>query len=512
MVDDSLTGQYSVVANFLSGYSPSWLSNDPFNQARIASYKFYENLYWNDAGGFRMTLRGDEEFPVYIPSARRIINTFNRYVARGLTISVTGTNTAQVDAAQFAYDTLFKRERFFSNFKHSKRLGLIRGDMVLGIFGDALRPEGRRLSIVDIDPSKYFPILNPEDNKVEWGQSLIEQVHIGEKDYIKIQRWLKPTHPEHPDYDQETPNYEADIAYDETIWEMESWDDPEKRKQFQSVTPLDYVPGIKTLPLYLFANNKDPDNVFGTSDLRGLERIFLDINQTATDESVAIAMAGLGVYVSDTSPVDDDGNPTDWVLGPKRVVETAEGGKFERVSGVASVDPTQGHMDWLQSQAESVLGISDVALGQVDVTLAESGIALQIRMGPLLDASGDRDLEIEDKLIQMFYDLKNWFAIYERLNFGDDVTGATIEPVFGQKLPTNNKEEMDRLAQLFLDGVIPIQVYWEKLRALGLELPEDPELVKMFEEARAISDPEGARLDAEANAGDEEVDPDGEVG
>jgi hypothetical protein len=283
---------------------------------------------------------------------------------------------------------------------------------------------------------------------------------------------------------------------------MENWNDPLKRKVFAVNTALDLLPGMKTLPLYHFANNKDPDNIFGTSDLRGLERIFLDINQTATDESVAVAMAGLGLYVSDSSPVDAEGNLTDWVLGPKRVVETRPGGKFERVSGIASVEPTQGHMDWLQAQAESVLGISDVALGQVDVTLAESGIALAIRMGPLLDAANQRDQEIKDILIQMFHDLKTyWFPIYERINMGDAVTGAIIEPVFGPKLPTNVKENLDRLAQLFLDGVIPIQIYWKKLREYGIDLPEDAELTRMFAESQAMVDPAGARLTEEGGDG-----------
>jgi hypothetical protein len=73
---------------------------------------------------------------------------------------------------------------------------------------------------------------------------------------------------------------------------------------------------------------------------------------------------------------------------------------------------------------------------------------------------------------------------------------------------------MDRLAQLFLDNVIPIQVYWEKLRALGVELPDDADMGKMFEEAQALVDPEGARLAAEgADDGSEGVtENDGELG
>lgn len=507
MADDTLTGQYSIVAQFLTAYAPSWLSNQILEKNRIASYAFYDSLYWNDAGGFKMTLRGDEEFPVYVPSARRIINTFNRYVARGLDLAITGDTADQVTAAQAAYDVLFKREQFFAQFKHSKRMMLIKGDMVFGIFADPLKPEGQRIDIQDVDPAKFFPIPNPNNPKKIWGQSIIELRHIGDKDYVKVQRWIKPVHPEHPNYNEETPDYESDIAFDDVTWEMESWDDPEKRKAFQTTTALDLLPGIKTLPLYHFANNKDPNNLYGTSDLKGLERIFLAINQTATDEDVAIAMAGLGLYHADSSPVDSDGAATDWVLGPKRVVETPVDGKFERVSGVASVAPTQGHMDWLQSQAESTLGISDVALGTAEVAVAESGIALALRMAPLLDAAEDRDTEIAGTLIQMFHDLKNWFAVYERLNLGDDVTGAQIAPIFGDKLPTDRNAELTILADLFLNKVIPIQTYWEKLRELGIDLPLDAELIRLFADSQeftqANEDPQGARLSAEANDDDD---------
>jgi hypothetical protein len=64
------------------------------------------------------------------------------------------------------------------------------------------------------------------------------------------------------------------------------------------------------------------------------------------------------------------------------------------------------------------------------------------------------------------------------------------------------------LADLFLQKVIPIQVYWEKLRALGIELPLDAELIRLFAESKAFvqetEDPQGARLDAEANGAEDD--------
>jgi hypothetical protein len=125
-------------------------------------------------------------------------------------------------------------------------------------------------------------------------------------------------------------------------------------------------------------------------------------------------------------------------------------------------------------------------------------------MAPLLDAAIERDEEIHDVLIQMFHDLKDWFKVYERVDLGDDLTGAVIEPVFGDKLPKDRAAELTLLSDLFLNKVIPIQIYWSKLRDLGVDLPEDAELTKLFEDASQLmmdnADPAGARLAAEANA------------
>ena len=55
----------------------------------------------------------------------------------------------------------------------------------------------------------------------------------------------------------------------------------------------------------------------------------------------------------------DDGNDVEWQLGPSRVVEVGNGKKFARVTGVQSVEQSQGHIDGLNDTAESTLGIND---------------------------------------------------------------------------------------------------------------------------------------------------------
>ena len=78
-------------------------------------------------------------------------------------------------------------------------------------------------------------------------------------------------------------------------------------------------------------------------------------------------------------------------------------------------------------------GISDVALGQIDAVSAESGIALQIRMAPLLDAAAEKDLEIDAVMNQMLFDLRAWFQVYESVNLDN----TSVTSTFGEKLPVN---------------------------------------------------------------------------
>lgn len=506
-VPENRSGQYSALAPYLTAFVPGWLPAE--DGLRVASYAFYDALYWNDYGGFQLTIRGDEEFPVYVPSSRRIINTFARYVARDADYQVISGSSSERDIATATLDALFRRERFWTTFHAEKKRGSTRGDWAWMIVGDASKVgTGAALSIKSVDPSKYFALTNPEDKSDKWGCALIELVAVGDKSYVKVQRWLKVVHPDHPNFVEPQPGEQAasasggnlaPVAYEVVLYEQENWTDPEKRKTFRVDRELALLDGITALPVYHIRSNTDNQEPYGVSDLRGIERIFLAVNQTATDQDVALAMAGLGLYTADSTPVNADGEITDWVLGPKRVVEVPQDGKFQRVSGVASVQPSIEHMDWLQSQAESLFGINDIALGDAEVAVAESGIALALRMGPLLDACSDRDREIGDVLTNFFYDLKQWLLIYERVN----LPTSEILPVFPDKLPVDIDKRLEQYINMLINGIVDVQWVLEQLQTLGLDI--DPaEVLGRLQAAGGTEseDPNADRLNEEANPDD----------
>lgn len=494
-------GAHSAIARYL-GVLPSWVNSE--DAARLAAYDFYEDLYDNSPAQFRLLLRGDaEDEPIYIPTSKQIVKTLARYVCRdlGFTVTSPGTegNPAEL-AAMMAFGDLFTRERLFSKFAAEKKLGLTRGDLCIYVMGDPFKPEGSRLTIKMLDPRAYFPIEDEDDPEKVVGCDIVDQIVEGNATFIRRQRYMKATHPKHPNYNDTTPNYESPVAYESIVLEVTDWEDPQKAKVVRVEQPLVLLPeGIKHLPVYHIKFNERGQNPFGFSVLQGMERLFLAINQGASDEDIALAMAGLGMYASDTTPVDEEGNEVDWVIGPRRVMELSPGGKFERVSGLPNVTPSQEHLTYLKNEVYSTTGINDVALGQVETTVAESGIALRLRLGPILDETDDIDKVVLETLAQFFYDLRAWFAGYEGLSIDETIE---IKPWVGDKIPENKSEQSDRLQDLFVNGVISKKFYREELaKIFGFEFPADMDQ-QIMDEMYGM-DPYAQRTDQEPGFSEE---------
>ncbi len=364
------------------------------------------------------------------------------------------------------------------------------------VYADPSKPEGSRISIRFLRAGTYFPRKDPTDKMRVSGCELVEYVLLNDslvegaadstKPFIRRQRWVKVNDPAHPDYTERDPadlepqpiDFETFIQYESVILATKDWQDPAKAEIVKTVTPLVEITGITNLPMYHFRGRGEPDETWGVSLLVGMERLFLGLNQAATDEDMALAMSGLGVYVSNAKPVNANGEEIPWLIGPKRVIGL-NGPKtelyFERVTGVSkdAIGASQEHVGYLHDQVDSTAGISDVALGQVDTAVAESGVALMLRMGPILDESDRIDDRVLSKLRHLFYDLRQWFSVYEGANF-DDTT--QVVPNVGPKLPPDIDKELARFQDMFVNGVIPLQMYLQKLIDLEI-LSGTPETI-----------------------------------
>lgn len=484
---------YSTLNPLFPAAKPTWIP-DVLDQQRIMSYQLYEEIFENVPSTFKLVARGREDKPIYIPTAKTIVNTTHRYVAPKMGFMIAGKLGEQVAPEELMvltqfWQDFFKRERFYSQFNGNKRYGLVRGDWLWHITADPAKEAGSRLTIRPIDPGSYFPIPHPDDVDRVIGCHIVEQmIPPGEKD-VKIKRLTYRKN--------ETPG--GPISVEEAWFKVDDWGGPTSKPD-KIIQPLRLIPGITKLPVYHIKNTEEPGNPFGSSELRGLERIMAAVNQAISDEDLALAIEGIGLYATDAPPPkDEDGNIVNWVLGPGRMLEhpVQQGGKgVYRVSGVGSVGPYQEHIGYLERKLKESSATPDIAVGTVDVSIAESGIALLLQMGPMLAKAEEKDVGVADTHDQMFYDLANeWFPVFEQVNF----EGTVVTTTFGDKLPTNRTSRLQELNDMLDRQVISTQFYREECKKLGYVFPDDIETQIQADADRlaAAVDPFGDRVSQE---------------
>lgn len=488
---------------------PGWVP--PAHQARIASYDIHEQIYWSHIdSSYKMMNRGldAEDIPVYTPSSRIVVDTLNRYVGPKLTFSTvqaTG-NEATLIEAQKAFTDLFTRERFNSRYAAAKREGIIRADWGWHVTADPLKPQGQRLSLVSFNPKNYFPVF--EDETVLGGDPeklvmvlLAELVVIGEDQRVRVQRYERVANEE---------GTSVQILSSLELWEPEKWflwgyddDDADPVEVLSPPTPL--PPQITTFPVYHIPYRAGTGETFGNSPMRGLETLQAGLNQSLTDEDLALALMGLGVYATDEagSPRNAQGETVAWQIYPGAVIENAKG--LRKVEGLTGLQAYNEHVGRLEGYLADSSGATDAARGRIEVDEAESGIALQLRLGPTLALAEEEDQIILDVHAQMFYDLvQMWFPAFEQKNFTD----VTVLPVLGDKLPVNRAAEVEMVNSMVVTGILSAgsaRQYLATKGFVGMFDPREGDLVLAEKVANAAAEGGDSSLEdreAQEQAGD----------
>lgn len=474
-----MAGTVTGVDNSVPAYVP-WL----IDQQRLQSYNLYEQIYWGVPDAFKLVERGTSDKPIYLPTGRQIVDVCARYVGHNF-----GWVSKDLNAQAF-FDLLFARETFGSAFLGNKLYGIMRGDWCWHITGNPDKAAGSRLTIRSLDPGSYFPILDPNDVDRVIGCHIVELIDTGKETVIKRLTYRKV------DNVGKAPGITSEIA----TFKLDEWGDPEKKpiQIIQAVTPLH--PLITALPVYHIKNFEEPQNPFGSSEMRGFERLIAAVNQGISDEDLTLAMDGLGMYATNVRALDEEGASVEWDIGPAKVIELT-GDKsesyFERLTGVGSVTPYQDHIRFLIEQAMQGSGTPDIATGRVDVQVAESGVALLLKLAPILTKAEAKDQLLLDKHAQMFYDILNgWAPAYEQASFPD---GTEMKPTVGDKMPFNRKQRFDELVAMLASKVIDTEYFRQEMRKMGYEFPPDM-AARVAAEQSTLVDPLTARLNQELAA------------
>jgi hypothetical protein len=468
---------------------PSFVS-DSLEIERLQSYELYEQIYWNAPEIFKLSMRGTNNLPIYVPAGRTIVDTSNRYTANNFALNIQSStgNSASNDvvAARLALSDLFKRERFRAKFLGAKRYCQIQGDWVWHVTADPLKPVGTRLTLTTLDPSMYFPIRDPDNLEKITGVILAELTQEGNDPAIR--RLL---------YQKSVTASSTTITVQEDIMKVDEWQrvDAVPVRVIRAATAL--PPDITSIPVYHTKNFEEPGNPFGSSELRGLETVMSAINQTMSDEELALALEGIGQYVTDAPhPINPQTKvAVPWQLGPGSVNHIPPGHKFDRVGGVGSVSPYGDHYNRLWNAAKWASASPDIAVGTVDVQIAESGIALALQMSPILAKAAEKDELITGTHNQMFFDiLTMWYPAYEQTVFAD----VTIECLVGEKLPIDRAARFAELNDMLDRKVIDTEFYRSEAAKLGYVFPQDINTRVLSEQtALAPTDPFRERLTKE---------------
>lgn len=448
---------YSTVKAIGSDQGPVWYP--PEERDRVGAYLRYDQLYWNDDTQFSLRVL-EGESPIYIPNARTIVDTTSHYLLKGLQIHP--EDPEKYASTNDALKAFLKRESFYSRFHTAKHAGVARGDFVLHLTANPQKEAGSRLSLNSVDPADVIPVYDEDD------LTKLLRVHL-------IQLWVDETASDKKQYLKKlTYQYELvagrrQVSRVEGIYELDDNWYGQKPKLIRTTLPLALLPpSITTIPVYWFKNIDWEGQVYGSSELRGFERLVQGVSQASTDQEASLALEGLGVYATDGGrPVDEQGNDTDWEISPGKVMEVPSGSYFRRVEGLSTLKPSMDHINYLESKLREAGGLSDVALGRVDVQTAQSGIALAIKFMPTLAKIEERDQAGVDRLQQLFFDWKTWMQVYE-----GTILEGEILATLGQKLPDDRITTLNELNNMLDRKVISRQYYRSKMAELGWVFPD----------------------------------------
>jgi hypothetical protein len=405
------------------------------------------------------------------------------------------------------------REEVPIKFMSSKRWLLIKGDSLLHLTADPSKEEGSRVRLTEVEPEQYFPIWDPADGERKLGCYLVSIVQDDADENI-VQRieYRKITS---EDLATENGAPLGSVFYRLGFFEPDGWDARDPETELKPVNPPTWaVPTVEgapdpfagfalpaeitSIPVYHVRNRRRGGKAgrFGTSEIQGLESVFAGIIQNTTDEDLAVALAGLGVYATDSGKSrDSQGNEIAWEIGPASVAELEKDGKFIRVPGITSVQPMQDHINYLTSSARGANAAPAVAAGRVDAAVNLSGVALRIQFMPTLAANFEREEELGSVWTHLLFDLMTmWLPAYESWN------ALPLQPsvVFGDPLPPDRTAIITEVTTLVTSGIVTKEWAAEYLaQKLGYDFPADM-VQQAAAEQQAALDAEGARIAAEA--------------
>lgn len=479
--------QYDSAELFAKNYPDIGNIIQPEDKLRCRAYNLYDDFYYNRPETFRVTIRGSSDTEIYLPSTKKIVDSTARFLAVDFNYTISGS-----DGLRQLFANLFDREEIPKKHVRGKRSYLTRGDMMWYITADDRKLPGERLSLNTIHPSSVFRIEDPDNPFRVIGYHIV--------DLVRDPREPDPKTPKKVARRQTYRKVGNRISTECIGFELGAWDDrylpKDKLKPVWQWLAERLLPQeISSLPVYHIPNNEPDGSTWGMSQVAGVEYLINALNQSMTYEDLSLVLQGLGVYVTTAPPPTDPTTkkPTKYKLHPGNVVEIGEGDTFQRVTGVASVQPFQEHLKLLDQWA--TIGLPDMATGVVDVQTAESGIARLLKMGPIIAENEDKELGISGKWKQIGYDLiRQWIPAFEQKGLAGE-----FKPTFGDPMPVDRSAFVQERIDLWTIDAITTDQLIEDLETIGYKKVDAEKLYEQM--AKKADMAAGTMFNQEQGAG-----------
>lgn len=466
---------------FPNAEAPNWLPDD--DAQRAATYDSLEGVYWSEDWSYTLRVIVTEQ-PVYTPNPRIVVDTISHYLLKGLTIGVEDPEKNKQEAQDL--EDFLDREMFYPRFHTAKLGGCIHGDFVLHMTADPDKPAGKRISLCSVHPGKVVRKFDDDDGEhvtEAWicepyqdpdnkDEPLIRRLH-----YWYVQGSVSTDSDEPDDIPADAPQMTQDgvLRY---VWSEELilrnneklWTDEEE--VYQTLNPEGQLPEeINHIPIFWFKNIAMDGQPFGSSDLRGLERMFRGVSQQHTDLNVAMALDGLGLYATDAPPpATASGTEGTWTIEPGQVQQVPNGNFFKRVEGIGSVQPMIDTIKYAEEKINQAAGLSEVALGAVAPAMASNPMALAVNFMPTLSKVEERDHFGLAKLKHVF-----WMWTMFREAYESKVWPAKLKVTvqIGEKLPQDRTARINELNNMLDRDIISKAFYRQEMEKLGYQFPDD---------------------------------------
>lgn len=470
------------------------------DKKRVMAYELYEDFYSNRPEHIRVTLRGEDDdcVEIYLPSAKKCIEAQNRFLAVDLDYQLDAESGAEVTQQNVdaGLSSFWLKQEMGVKFSNFKRYGLIKGDALLHVQAFPWERAGSRVCVHELKPEHYFPIEDFVSGQ-PIGCHIVDVIanprnsantkQVSDKQLVRRQTYMRQMQE-----DKDGNMIPTGIITSKLdLCAVGKWDD---RVSTNKVHIIDHVQkefnldkAITNIPVYHWKNSPPPGSTFGMSELAGVESLINGMNQSATDEDLTLITQGLGVYWSDASPpLDENGDEVPWEIGPGCVVQIASGSNFGRVTGVTSLQPFVDHIHLLDENMQQAMAVPDVAIGMVDVASVESGIALQLKFGPLLAHTKEKEPTLAKVIDEFLEDLLVWLTLYEAL----EPENVVATCVFGDPMPVNKTQQLADYLSIWTDApsTLPVSWLYDRLNELyGWDL-SDTDFAKALEDAQKIAE------------------------